>query len=350
MRHFGALLLLASLLLSSSACERASAPARDDQRRGGDVSESRNAAARPDAEQARPAAVNTPAAATETGMVGQAAANDAFSARAKQYEPQKISFDANGQQSPITVVPDRKVIRNADLTIELESPVEAQRSLASIAEANGGFVVTSESRQDERARGSRGLRVVSVEMRVPSSQFDSVLSAVRGVGGRVTQEKVSGRDVTEEFIDLEARLRAQRALETQILEIMKRAQRVSDALEVNEQLAQVRSEVERLEGRRRFLENQSSLSTIKITLQPPAPLVSAEATGFFAGVRRAFGEGVDFAASIVLGVVRLAVALIPVAVLLLLPAALLWRYARRRFSRRPKAVEEWSASAPPAGA
>jgi hypothetical protein len=350
MRHFGTLLLLASLLLASSACDRASAPAGEAHQSGGAVSESSNLTARPEAEQAQHAATDIPAATITAGITDQAASGDDFSARTRRYETQKISFDPNGQQSPITVVPDRKVIRNAELTIELESPVEAQRNLASIAESHGGFVVTSESRQDERVRGSRGLQIVSVEMRVPSAQFDSVINAVRGVGGRVRQEKVSGRDVTEEFIDLEARLRAQRALETQILEIMKRAQRVSDALEVNAQLAQVRGEIERLEGRRRFLENQSSLSTIKITLQPPAPLVSAETTGFFAGVRRAFGEGLDFAASIVLAVVRVTVTLIPVAALLLLPAALAWRFARRRLLRRPKSAEEWSASAPPAGA
>jgi hypothetical protein len=349
MRHFGTLLLLASLLLSSSACQRASAPASVEQRQGGELSNSAGSTARSEAEQAQPASASLPAARTATDVTEQAETRGDFTARAAKYETQKISFDANGQQSPITVVPDRKVIRNAELTLELDAPVEAQRSLASIAESHGGFVVTSESRQDERTRGSQGLQIVSVEMRVPSSQFDSVLNAVRGVGGRVRQEKISGRDVTEEFIDLEARLRAQRALEAQILEIMKRAQRVSDALEVNAQLAQVRSEVERLEGRRRFLENQSSLSTIKITLQPPAPLVSAETTGFFAGVRRAFGEGLDFAASLVLAVVRVTVTLIPVCVLLLLPAALVWRFAWRRL-RRPKSVEEWRASAPPAGA
>ena len=77
--------------------------------------------------------------------------------------------------------------------------------------------------------------------------------------------------MTEEYIDLEARLRAQRALEAQFLEIMKTANKVSDALEVQRELANVRSEIERVEGRRRFLENQSSLSTIKVVLQTPAP-------------------------------------------------------------------------------
>jgi hypothetical protein len=349
MRHFGSL-LLASLLLFSSACSEHAARGGGSAapQQVGELSNSTGSEARPEAEQSRPA-TSAPAAQTDAAVARYDAGDGDFAARAAKYETQKISFDPTGQQSPITVVPDRKVIRNAELTLELDAPVEAQRNLASIAESHGGFVVTSESRQDDRARGSRGSQIVSVEMRVPSAQFDSVINAVRGVGGRVRQEKITGRDVTEEFIDLEARLRAQRALETQILEIMKRAQRVSDALEVNAQLAQVRSEIERLEGRRRFLENQSSLSTIKITLQPPAPLVSAEATGFFAGVRRSFGEGLDFAAAIVLGVVRAVVTLIPVAVLLLLPAALLWRYAGRRL-RRPKAVEEWRASAPPAGA
>jgi hypothetical protein len=347
MRHFGTPLLLASLLLSSSACNRASAPELAEQHQGGALSDG-GTTARAEPDQVQRARADE--ATTATAVAEQPAPGGVLDSRTTKYEAQKISFDATGQQSPITVVPDRKVIRNAELTLELESPVGAQRSLASIAESHGGFVVTSESRQDERGRGSRGLQIVSVEMRVPSAQFDSVINAVRGVGGRVRQEKLTGRDVTEEFIDLEARLRAQRALETQILEIMKRAQRVSDALEVNAQLAQVRGEIERLEGRRRFLENQSSLSTIKITLQPPAPLVSAETTGFFAGVRLAFGEGLDFAASIVLAVVRVTVTLIPVAVLLLLPAALAWRFARRRYLRRPKAVEEWSASAPPAGA
>ncbi|MCA1815390.1 MAG: DUF4349 domain-containing protein [Acidobacteria bacterium] len=342
MRHTGTL-LLASLLLVSSACSTEHSVAERELARP--VAESRS----PDSATTTQAPSGDKAA-TATATTGGAShsASDEFSAQSAKYDTQKISFDPNAQQ-PVTVVPDRKVIRNAELTIELDSPVEAQRRIASIAESHGGFVVTSESRQDDRARGAQAAQIVSVEMRVPAADFDAVINAVRGVGGRVRDEKISGKDVTEEYIDLEARLKAQRALEAQILEIMKRAQRVSDALEVNEQLAQVRSEIERLEGRRRFLENQSSLSTIKITIEPPAPLVSAETTGFFSNVRRAFGDGVDFAAALVVGVIRVVVTLLPVAVLLCLPAWLAWRYLRRRL-RRARAVEDWRPAAPPAGA
>ena len=182
-------------------------------------------------------------------------------------------------------------------------------------------------------------------MRVPAPRFDEAVAQVRALGGRVRQEKISGRDVTEEYIDLEARLRAQRALEAQFLEIMKRAGKVSDALEVQRELANVRSEIERVEGRRRFLENQSSLSTIKIVLQTPAPLVSAETSGFFAGLRRAFGDGLDTAAAIVLGLVEFAVAAAPVAALFGVPLFLLWRILRRRFPRRARPAEQAPAAA-----
>jgi hypothetical protein len=155
--------------------------------------------------------------------------------------------------------------------------------------------------------------------------------------------KQTGKDVTEEFIDLDARLRTQRALEAQFLEIMKRADKVSDALEVQTQLAAVRTEIERVEGRRRFLENQAALSTINVTLQPPASLVNVNTSGFFAGIKSAFGDGIDIAAAIILGIIRFGIALLPVLLFIVFPLALLWRLLRPRLRRRPKNV----APAPP---
>jgi hypothetical protein len=86
----------------------------------------------------------------------------------------------------------------------------------------------------------------------------------------VIVESVKGEDVTEEFIDIEARLKTQKALEAQFLEIMKRSNSVEDALNVQTEIARVRGEIEKIEGRKRFLESQASLSTIKIKLQTPA--------------------------------------------------------------------------------
>jgi Domain of unknown function (DUF4349) len=244
----------------------------------------------------------------------------------------KVSLAQADQSQAATAAIERKIIRNAELTIEVAAPGEAQRKAASIAETHGGFVITSEAQQSDGT--AQPAEVVNITMRVPAAQFDAAVSEIRALGSRVRQEKTTGQDVTEEFIDLEARLRAQRALEAQYLEIMKGASRVTDALEVNRQLAEVRGVIEQVEGRRRFLENQATLSTIKVTLQTPAPLVSATTGGFFGGIKQALGDGVDIAATIILVLIRIVIALIPVLLLIVLPIILLWRFLRR--FRRPR--------------
>ncbi|MCA1565974.1 MAG: DUF4349 domain-containing protein [Acidobacteria bacterium] len=253
----------------------------------------------------------------------------------------------DGSQPSGQAAVERKIIRDAEINIEVASPAEGQRKLGAIAEAHGGFVVTSESRLQGDGAGSGQAEIVTVRMRVPATRFDAVVAEIRAVGSRVRAEKITGKDVTEEFIDLDARLRTQRALEAQFLEIMKRAGKVSDALEVHSQLAEVRTEIERVEGRRRFLENQAALSTINATLQPPAPLVGANTTGFFQGVRRAFGDGLDIAAEIILGIISFSIALLPVLLFIVLPLALVWRYLLRPRLRRRRKLPAPPASAMP---
>jgi Domain of unknown function (DUF4349) len=232
---------------------------------------------------------------------------------------------------------DRKIIRNGNLTIEVASPIESQRKIFSIAESHGGFVVTSEMTQQATEDKSKPQLSVNLVVRVPSSQFDQVVEEIRATGNRIVQEKRTGQDVTEEFIDLEARIKNQKALENQFLEIMKRAGKVSDALEVQTQLADVRTEIEKLEGRKRFLENQASLSTINVTLQTPTQIVNA--VGFWYNVRSAFADGVDVAGAIVLFVIRAVIALVPILVLIVFPLGLIARFgfkvARRRHGLEP---------------
>ena len=251
-----------------------------------------------------------------------------------------VKANAAGTEQPPVI--ERKIIRNAALTVEIDAPDEALRRVASIAEARGGFVVTSESRQHDSggANGAKTYQTVTIEIRVPAAQFDTVVGEIRNVGGRVREEKITGQDVTEEYIDLEARIRTKKALEEQFLEIMKQARTVADALEVQTQIAEVRGEIERLEGRRRFLENQASLSTIKVTLQPQASFVNTDASGFFADIKEAFGDGIDLAAGFVLLLIRLAIVLIPVFLFLVLPIVLFSRYVIRRRNRRPPLSDE----------
>jgi len=238
---------------------------------------------------------------------------------------------------------DRKIIRNANLTIEVTSPADIQRRIVSIAESHQGFVVTSEATQRTGDK-TKPEMTVNLVVRVPAAQFNAAMEEIRGVGQRMIQEKVTGQDVTEEFMDLEARIKNQKALESQFIEIMKRAGKVDDALSVQRELAEVRTDIEKLEGRRRFLENQASLSTINVTLQPPTPIVNA--TGFWYSVRSAFSDGMDVASGVVLFVIRAVIALVPIIVLIVLPLSLIVKFGIKVFGKRFKRAPATAGASP----
>ncbi|QQS34293.1 MAG: DUF4349 domain-containing protein [Acidobacteriota bacterium] len=225
----------------------------------------------------------------------------------------------------------RKIIQNADLDLETADPENSQRSITQIAESLGGYVVETQQRSSDMRSSKRD--IVSMTIRVPADKFGTALEQIRGAADRVVVETVKGQDVTEEFIDLEARLTAKRAGETQFMEIMKRSTDVSDALEVQKELAEIRSEIERLEGRKRFLENQTTLSTIKLRIQSPSA-ISSSSTGFSYRLRDAFFTGFEIAQGFVFAVITLIVALIPFAVIFGLPGYLTIRFFSRRAAKR----------------
>ena len=240
---------------------------------------------------------------------------------------QQVSLNqVENSQTPPTPV-ERKIIRNADLQLEADSPEQAQQKITAIAESKGGFVVESQQSSSDMRAVTRD--TVTMTVRVPSDKFAEALEEIRKQASRVVVETVKSDDVTEEFIDLDAQLKAKRALEAQFLEIMKRANTVEDALDVQRQLAEVRGEIEKIEGRRRFLENQASLSTIKIRLQTPAAF-SANSSGFGYRLKESFASGFDAAMNFILGLVSFVIAILPFLIFIVLPIYLIVRYLLKR--------------------
>jgi len=242
------------------------------------------------------------------------------------------SLDQTEKAISIEAAVDRKIIRDANLTIEVASTTEAQQRVTSIAETLGGFVVTSEARQRQDSEPAKRTLDIKLVIRVPSAQFNSALEQIEKLATNLTERNVTGQDVTEEFIDLDARLKTQKALELQFLDIMKQAKKVDDALEVQRQIADVRTEIEKLEGRRRFLESKSSLSTITVNIHTPTP-IAVTASGFTYTIREALSDSIDVATGIALFFIRFAIVMTPVFVLLILPGGLIALYFRRRVRR-----------------
>ncbi len=265
-----------------------------------------------------------PAAMVQERVAKEALSGQGDAARLASFVPEQPSV-----VEPLTTAPtERKIIQNGEFTIETKTPTEDQNKIAALATSLSSFVVTSEYQQSASQTNS----TVSLIIRVPAANFQKATDELHQIGTRVLHKKVVGQDVTAEFVDLEARLRAKKALEAQYFEIMKRASKISDVLEVQQKLTEVRTEIEQAEGRRRYLENQSALSTINISLQTPAPLVAATQTGFWASIKNSFGDGVDVAVAIVLGIIHFVIVMLPIVVLLLLPAGLIARFLWKRVS------------------
>jgi hypothetical protein len=170
----------------------------------------------------------------------------------------------------------------------------------------------------------------SLVMRVPADRFEEALADLKDVAVAVTSETVRGEDVTQEFIDLEARLRNLRAQEAALLRLMDRAQTVTDTIRVQNQLTGVQLDIERIRGRLRYLQDQTSMSTITVALRERG----ARPPGRTSVIGEAWERALEVALSIVAAVIVGVGVAVPVALLALL-VLLALRLLRLRF--RPAA-------------
>ena len=164
---------------------------------------------------------------------------------------------------------DRKIVRTGHLTLEVEDIVEAIDEVAAVAEELGGYVVSSQKRErEDRTSGH-------VFVRIPVERFDEAFDELRQLAVDVPYESTEGIDVTEEYTDLEAQLHNLEATEAQYLELLKKAEKVEDILNVQRELSNVRGEIERIKGRMQYLERTSDMSLIEVNLQETKPLGAA---------------------------------------------------------------------------
>jgi hypothetical protein len=220
-------------------------------------------------------------------------------------------------------------VKKAALELVVARPTDAAAAAARIAEREGGFVANTE-RDQMASDGHSEIGRTTLTLRVRADRFTAALEALRALGTGDGTETVSTEDVSEEFIDLDARLKNQRDLEAQFGEILKRATKVDEALAVQRELATVRTEIDRMEGRRRFLEHETELSTITLVLVPEQPFARASFHDFTNAVTHAASDSVNVSAGVVTGTVRAFGVLLPLALFLGLPLVLALRFHRRR--------------------
>jgi hypothetical protein len=131
-----------------------------------------------------------------------------------------------------------------------------------IVDSYGGFVVNSSASQGSDRRLVEG----SFDLRIPAESYDDALSRLRQLG-KVEALEESGQDVSQEFVDLNARIRQLRAVEAQLLELLQQADDVPAALAVQNQLSQVQLDLEQARGRLQYLDDRVSYATISLVMR-----------------------------------------------------------------------------------
>lgn len=164
---------------------------------------------------------------------------------------------------------DQKIIRTADIRLEVPDVQKTAENIATIAESAQGVIQDSSV-----SAGQSNQYSGTITIRIPSERFEEVLSRVRELG-KLTSSTVSADDVTEEYVDLTAQKSALENQLTQYNRILGQAVNVSEILEVQREIERVQVELDRIVGRMKYLDNRISFSTITIRLSEPAQVITS---------------------------------------------------------------------------
>lgn len=163
-------------------------------------------------------------------------------------------------EAPPTTGVDRMVITKTTMSMVVKDVSEAIKTVQQKAESFGGYMVDSHlSKPEEAASGS-------ITVRLPEEKLTEALTAFRRVGLRVVDENVSGRDVTDQYVDLEARLATLNKTKAKFEEILDRATQVQDLLNVQRELINLQSQTDSIKGQQQYLSQSAKLSKVTVYL------------------------------------------------------------------------------------
>jgi len=158
-------------------------------------------------------------------------------------------------------VQKRMVIQTAVMDIEVKNYEQAQTQLEKTLKRYNGYIV--ESNKNGSSEESLSGRMI---IRLPQEHFQAFLSNVEGVSKKVNQRTVKGTDVTEEYVDIESRLKSKRVLEQRLIDFLNKSQTVENSLRISSELSNVQSDIESMLGRMKYLKDQTSLSTVELSI------------------------------------------------------------------------------------
>lgn len=200
----------------------------------------------------------------------------------KQAEPEGEEQLNEPQKDIAPEVVERKLIKNGRVGFQTDDLGKTHQRIISLSKKYKAYIASDETikRYDQTEH--------NITVRIPADKFDNFLADVGEGVKEFDYKEVNAQDVTAEYLDLQVRIKTKKELESRYLEILQKANTVTDMLEVERQLGQVRGEIESMEGRLKYLKNQVSFSTLNISFYKEVPY---EGDSFADRLGDGFSEG-----------------------------------------------------------
>lgn len=219
----------------------------------------------------------------------ETASNDYQTTEAVMAEPAPSMADkaSGGAQNAtaVTQEPEKKIIKTADIVFESKNLEESTVRIKELVKKYKGYITT------ETSEGNEYQPSLSFFIRVPSESFDVMIADLGKETAYFDRKSIERKDVTEEFIDVESRLKTKKELENRYLEILRQAKNMSDILEIEQKLSSIREEVEATEGRLKYLQNQVAMSSMTLHIYKKMPYSTSQKESFFSQLGTAFVKG-----------------------------------------------------------
>jgi hypothetical protein len=310
-------------------------------------------------------AVAASAVSGNFGIGGGASANDfydnrsfaaepAFAPSAPQPAPESFALDAGGgfnmayeEQSAVSsnaAAAERLVIQNVNMSIVVADPKMRLEEISNLAVEMGGYVVSSNLSQSQYGPNNIEAPGGYITIRIPSERLDEALEKIKEDVVKVTDENRSGEDVTNQYVDLQSRLKAKQDAEKKLLEIMDNAEKAEDVRAIYADVQNVQTEIEVLKGQIKYYEESAALSAVSIQLVAEETVKPIEIGGWkLQGTANdAIQDLIRFTQGFTQFLIRFVLSFLPALVLVAIPAYAIFiggRAVYRRF-RKTKAVDE----------
>ncbi|WP_284651040.1 DUF4349 domain-containing protein [Flavobacterium terrisoli] len=264
--------------------------------------------------------------AASADMMVYAAAADTTAVAAEEYESK--SYDRKADVVMSAPLPPRvdqietKIIKTGNLKFQSDDlEVTYRQILAAVKKYKA--LIKNDSQTNNDYALSRNINI-----RIPNEHFDAFINDISKGIKYFDQKEISSQDVTEEYIDVASRIKTKKILEARYLELLKKANKVSEMLEIEGQLSEIREEIEAKEGRLRYLQNKVAMSTLDIEFYKPVAAGSKATVSYGGRIWNAITAGFNGISNFFVGLIENWPIIVTLVVLIF--------FIRKRFKRKNK--------------